>query len=128
MKTAILASLLVLLLPLLISMRAQAVTRVTVENAKAMNLMSAAAYCRGLIAGCEYLSDGSKCNSDSYGGWRLPTADELTEFVGLSTSENYYWTTTPYHGELNTYIVLSLLDGSWGYGGYSTETQVRCVQ
>ncbi|MNL43558.1 hypothetical protein D3C87_1660770 [compost metagenome] len=126
MRKAILVIL--LLLPFFLSWSARAeVTMVTAEN-PIMTLAKAASFCRTLTATCEYKTDGSSCAGETYTGWYLPTVDEFTAFLGTSQNENYYWTRTPFQGEVNSFIILSLIDGSWGFGGYAAEVNVRCVR
>ncbi|AFY02622.1 DUF1566 domain-containing protein [Bdellovibrio bacteriovorus] len=98
------------------------------ETPDPMTIAQGMNYCRTLISVCDLKSDGSACGGDQYAGWWLPTAEELSHFVGLSTSQNYNWSRTPFTQELDTYIIMSLLDGSWGYGGYGNAAVVRCVR
>ncbi|MEK2646419.1 hypothetical protein [Bdellovibrio sp. BCCA] len=100
---------------------------VSSESSNKMNLVDAANYCRTLNSVCELRADGTPCNGDSFKGWRLPSADELGWFLGLSKSEDYLWTRTQYT-ELDKYIILSLVDGSWGWAGYAADVNVRCVK
>lgn len=100
---------------------------ITPETAKKMNLVEASQFCRTVSAPCEFNLDGSACSAQSYNGWHLPSFEELGYFVGLSSSESYLWTRSAYL-DLDTYQVLSLLDGSWGWAGYGAPLNIRCVR
>lgn len=97
------------------------------ESAATMTLVEAANYCRTLSSLCEYRVDGSACSSEAYKGWHLPSADELSWFFGLSDSQEYLWTRTPF-SDLDKYLIVSLSDGSWGWGGYAAGVRARCVK
>jgi len=61
--------------------------------------------------------------------WRLPTAEELSCFIGASgVSASYLWTRTPYYGSSSSWVVIRLTDGTW-YGDYYTSSNAfRCVR
>ncbi|WP_374074817.1 hypothetical protein [Bdellovibrio bacteriovorus] len=100
---------------------------VSTESTDTMKLVDAANYCRTLNSICEVKADGSVCSGESFTGWRLPSADELGWFLGLSKSETYLWTRTQYT-ELDKYIILALSDGSWGWAGFAADVKARCVK
>lgn len=97
------------------------------ESSKKMTLVEGANYCRTLNSTCDVRVDGTPCSAEPLTDWHLPSSDELTRFLGLTTSENYLWTRTQFN-ELDKYIILSLLDGSWGWAGYAASLSVRCVR
>lgn len=98
------------------------------ETAETYSVVEATNYCRTLSAPCDLMASGGQCDSTALTGWRLPSADELGAFLGLSTSESYVWTRTPHSPVLGAFVIYSLLDGSWGWGNYDYKTTVRCVR
>ncbi|MDE2144810.1 MAG: hypothetical protein KGJ01_02490 [Patescibacteria group bacterium] len=72
------------------------------------------------------------------GTWRLPTAEELSCFMGISgATSNYLWTRTPLYfvgNVYNTYlgggyyVATNLSNGYWTWYSYYTTYNFRCVQ
>ncbi|MNK19508.1 hypothetical protein D3C87_377300 [compost metagenome] len=122
------SSLLLCCLAFSLSASANVPESLTQETVETYTVVEAANYCRTLQAPCELLAAGGQCGADVLTGWRLPSADELGWFLGLSPSQNYLWTRTVHSPELNSFVIFSLLDGSWGWGNYEYKANVRCVR
>ncbi len=75
------------------------------------------------IAYCKNLSEWW------YTDWRLPTADELIQYVWSSTSTtDILWTSSITHRTINEFIWMNISD--WSYNDYlgTTSIYVRCVR
>ncbi len=61
--------------------------------------------------------------------WRLPTAEELSCFVGAAgVSSSYLWTRSPHYGSNNYWVIVRLTDGAWSDLHYTTSAAFRCVR
>ena len=63
------------------------------------------------------------------GDWRLPTAEEISCFIGASgVSSSSLWTRSPYYGGYSYWVRVRLTDGGWGNDDYNNTHPFRCVR
>ncbi|MFA5993486.1 MAG: hypothetical protein WC823_00840 [Parcubacteria group bacterium] len=112
--------------------RSAGVTALSAELDANDTVVQGVVYCNGLSATAQYAIDGSNTTT-TYTDWRLPTADELGVFMGITDNYNT-WTATPLYdsGGSGLYIVKNLQTGSWSFQSNtynnSAVVRVRCVR
>ncbi len=63
------------------------------------------------------------------GDWRLPTAEEISCFIGASgVSSSHLWTRSPHYGNSFYWVRVRLTDGGWSGSHYSNTRPFRCVR
>jgi len=95
-----------------------------------MTMGATAAYCRNLSATAEYAINESD-TSTTYTDWRLGTIEELTNFIGMTTSTNVVWTATASgtnYNNGNLWRGVRMSDGYLYNFLYNASTSVRCVR
>lgn len=103
-------------------------SKISAESNAPMTLAQATQYCQILSAPCEDDLTGTACGT-AEGEWTVPTAEQLSGFVGSSTSQKNLWTRTVHAPISGTYIYMNIFDGLWGYDySYSPYIYVRCVK
>ncbi len=61
--------------------------------------------------------------------WRLPTAEEISCFIGAAgVSTGYLWTRSPGYGGSSNWVYVRLTDGIWSNYLYSNTYPFRCVR
>jgi len=104
------------------------ITKISAETNSSMTLAQATQYCQTLNAPCENDLTGTACGT-SEGEWNVPTAEQLSLFVGSNTSQKNIWTRTVHSPVQGTYVYMNIFDGLWGYDySYSPYIYVRCVK
>ncbi len=76
---------------------------ISAESAAATyGVVGAVQYCRSLSSVCDRNIDNSACGATVYTGWRLPTAEELVLFYGITgATSSLLWTSTIFHGSFD---------------------------
>ena len=98
------------------------------ESAGPMTLSEASEYCRTLNTICDVDLSGESCSTNET-GWSLPSADQLSLFIGTRNSMKNLWTRTAHAPVPGTYIYMNVQEGGWGYDyHYSPFIHVRCVK
>jgi hypothetical protein len=104
-------------------------TMISAEPGGTYTVAGAQAYCRSLNAACARTSKDVACDATAYADWRLPTAEELGIFLGITgASTNYLWTRSVNYGSINNFVYYRLDVGSWTNAGYTSNYYVRCVR
>lgn len=102
------------------------VTMLSAESGSTMSSYDAAEYCWNLSASAEYAMNA---DTSTYTDWRLPSAEELGIFIGLSSDNSYLLTTTGSQNNDEYVVMLSLSAGTRWFKTYYYSTQkVRCVR
>ena len=77
----------------------------------------------------EAIKNIEKLNKEMGDDWRLPTREELDSFVGIEgATDHFLWTSTPYYGSTNFWVIEVLSTGDWSGYGYSGTSDYRCVR
>ncbi len=87
------------------------------------NISSSSMYFKDAINYCHNLSE------NWFSDWRVPTSDELMQYVWSSTStDKILWTSSITHRTVNEIMWINISD--WSYNDYSLDTYVftRCVR
>ena len=73
----------------------------------------------------------SYCNNLSewwYTNWRMPTFDELYQYIDSTESSRYNWTSSISNTNRNYYATIYLREWHNNHGAYNTSNYVRCVR
>ncbi len=104
-------------------------TMISPETGSTSTVLNSLTYCRALVAPCARTSEDVACDATNYSDWRLPTADELGVFYGITgATTNYLWTRSVHHGNSSNYVSLRLDTTGWVISGNTIGYYVRCVR